>query len=84
MLLNLRRGFRVLSAHVAAVGGAGCQRRDAAAGRSRSSALAEREARYDEYSSDLHGMLDAPESGRMSSTQQQTSVLMTRQRWRPL
>lgn len=37
MLLDLRGGFRVLCAHVAAVGGAGCQRDDAAAGRSRSS-----------------------------------------------
>lgn len=39
MLLDLRGGFRVLGAHVAAVGGAGWQRDDAAARRSRSSRL---------------------------------------------
>jgi hypothetical protein len=42
MLLDLRGGLRVLCAHVAAVGGAGCQRDDAAARRSRSDALAGR------------------------------------------
>jgi hypothetical protein len=69
MLLDLRGGFRVLCAHVAAVRGAGCQRDDAAAGRSRSSALAlaERCGRYDACGQDRRGTLDvddadAPES----------------------
>lgn len=71
MLLDLRRGFRVLCAHVAVVGSAGCQRDDAAAGRSRSSqawpgvARAMTEAAKIGAECWMHQKVDA-----MSSTQQ--------------